>query len=354
MPQFRENIKKMRPYKPPLEGRASKGYLLLDFNEMTISPGPKVRRAIKDFVDSGGLQKYPEYGDIEAKIAEYAGVEAGQAMLVNGSDQGIDVVMRAFLEKGDKVIIPSPSFAMFEQSAQLQGAEILQPLYAQNNLSFPLEEVLNLIDEQVRLIVVCNPNNPTGTAVLLEDLLKVLKKAKDNGTAVLHDEAYFEFSGITAKDLISRFDNLFVSRTFSKTFGLASLRLGCILSQKENIQELLKIRGPYDVNMTAKAGLSAALSDTSYVSDYAAEVMQASKPKLEQFFRENNINFWPGAANFLLLKPESPEKILKGLEAEGILVRPRTGPNIEGTIRVSVGAIKDTEKFIRAYSKLLK
>lgn len=352
MLKFRENILKMSAYKPPLEGRALIGYLLLDFNEMTIEPSPGVKEALKKFVDSGRLQVYPEYGDLDSKIAQYAAVKPSEVMVTNGSDQGIDVIFRAFVEKGDKVIIPTPSFAMFYQSAGIQGAEILKPSYKED-LSFPLKETLDLIDKDIKLVIICNPNNPTGTAVSKEDVLKILKKAKDNNAAVLHDEAYFEFSGITVKDLISDFDNLFITRTLSKQFGIASIRAGYVLSQEKNIKELLKIRGPYDVNMFAKTAIIAALEDADYAKRYIKEVMEKSKPKVENFFKKNKVKYWQGAANFLLVKPIDQKKALEVLESEGILVRPREGPNIEKTIRISIGTLKDTDKFIKAYSKVL-
>ncbi len=353
MARIRENIKKMSAYKPPLEGRATGGYLLLDFNEMTIEPSPKVKKALKEFIDSGRLQIYPEYGDLDSKIAEYAGVKPSQVMTTNGSDQGIDVICRAFLEKGDKVIVPTPSFAMYYQSVDIQGAEMLKPSYRQD-LSFPLEEVLGLISEDVRLIIIANPNNPIGAPVSKENILKILEKAKEKNVAVLHDEAYFEFSNITAKDFIENFDNLFITRTFSKTFGLVSARPGYVLSQEKNIRELLKIRGPYDVNMFAKVAIRAALEDLEYMRSYIKEVMEKSKPKLEKFFQENKIKFWPSVANFLLVKPDNQKRALEILQNEGILVRPRKGPNIDGTIRISIGTPKDTERFIKAYSKILK
>ena len=352
MSKFRENITKMSPYKPPLEGRASRGYLLLDFNEMTIEPSPKVKQALKEFVDSGRLQVYPEYGDLDSRVAQYAQVKPSQVMVTNGSDQGIDVIFRAFVEKGDKVIIPTPSFAMFYQSAAIQGAEILEPSYKED-LSFPIKEVLDLIDSETRLIVLCNPNNPTGTVISMENVSKILKKAQDNNTAVLHDEAYFEFSGITARDLIQDFDNLFITRTLAKQFGIAAVRPGYVISQEQNIKELLKIRGPYDVNMFAKVAIDAALDDVDYAMSYIKEIMEESKPKIEEFFKENNVKYWPGAANFLLVKPADSQKAIEVLESEGILVRPRKGPNIEGTVRVSIGTLKDTERFITAFSKVL-
>lgn len=350
---IRENIKKMKAYKPPLEGRASKGYLLFDFNEMTIEPSPKVKKALKEFIDSGRLQVYPEYGDLNSKIANYVGAKLEQVMATNGSDQGIDVIVRAFVKDGDKVIIPSPSFAMHYQSAEIQGAKLVKPIY-NKDLSFPLDQVLAMLEQGAKLLVFANPNNPTGTAISKQDILKILNKAKEKDVAVLHDEAYFEFSNITAKDFINEYDNLFITRTFSKTFGLVSTRPGYVLSQEKNIKELLKIRGPYDVNMFAKNAICAALDDLDYMRKYVSEVMEKSKPKLEKFFRKNNVKFWPSAANFLLVKPDNQEKAVEILQSEGILVRPRKGPNIEGTIRVGIGTLEDTDRFINAYSKVLK
>jgi|GEM_PF-2993005 len=124
---IKERIKKMSHYKPPLEGRSERDYLLLDFNERTIEPSQKVKEALKKFIDSGRLQVYPEYGDLESKIAQYAGVKIGQTMVTNGADQGIDIISRAHLDPGDKIIIPFPSFAIHYQAAGIQEAEILEP-----------------------------------------------------------------------------------------------------------------------------------------------------------------------------------------------------------------------------------
>lgn len=351
MAKFRENIKAMKPYSPPLEGRAAKDYLLLDFNEMTIETSPQVKQALHDFVESGRVQVYPEYGNLNEVIAEYAGCRAEEVLVVNGSDQGIDVVMRAFLEKGNKVIIPSPSFAMEYQSASLQGAEILKPRYAGENLDFPTKEVLSLLEQKPKLVVLCNPNNPTGTALPKEELKLLLEKAKEYDVAVLHDEAYFEFSGITALEFLNDFDNLFLTRTLSKQFGLASLRAGYVLSQTQNIAELLKIRGPYDLNMFAKTAIIAALQDMEYFQGYIKEVMEQAKPKIEEFFRTGQIRFYPSAGNFLLIQPENPKQLAEQLKEQGILVRPREDP--EDTIRVSIGTLRNTERFIQAYSNLL-
>ena len=114
----------MTAYKPPLEGRGLKEYLLLDFNEMTIKPSPKVREALTTYSTAGNLQAYPEYGDLDSQVAHYAGTKTSNVMVTNGSDQAIDIILRAFLGNKDRVIIPTPTFAMFYQSAHIQGAEI--------------------------------------------------------------------------------------------------------------------------------------------------------------------------------------------------------------------------------------
>ncbi|MFH1894953.1 MAG: histidinol-phosphate transaminase, partial [Patescibacteria group bacterium] len=347
-------IKKMTHYKPPLEGRGSKDYLLLDFNERTTGTSKKVKEALKKFIDSDRLQVYPEYGNLEEKIAEYAGVKLGQAMVTNGGDQGIDIICRAYLDEGDKIIIPFPGFAMHYQSAGIQGAEILEPKYEETG-GLPLEEIINeiLISENLKLIILCNPNNPTGTGTPISDIEKILLKAKEKDIAVLHDEAYFEFCGVTAKDLIEKYGNLYIIRTFAKPFGLVASRAGYVISKEENIQELLKIRGPYDVNMFAKVAIAAALEDTKYLKDYVKEVMEESKPKLEKFLNEKGIKFLQSSANYLLLKMENPQKIINSLKERGILVRLKDWPDGSLAVRVSIGTAKDTGKFIKIFGEIV-
>jgi len=350
----KERIKKMGHYKPPLKGRASKGYLLLDFNERIVPPGQKVKEALKKFIDSDRLQAYPEYGDLELRIAQYAKVKPGQAMVTNGADQGIDIICRANLDPGDKAIIPFPSFAMHYQAAGIQGAEILEPTYDVKDGLFPFKETMNFLeDERVKLVIICNPNNPLGTLTLIEEIEKILKKAKEKEVAVLHDEACFDFCGVTAKDLIDKYDNLYIVRTFAKAFGLPSLRTGYVLSQEGNIQELLKIRGPYDMNMFAKTAVLVAIEDSKYVQDYIREVMEKSKPKLEEFLKRKKIFFYPSAANFLLLKVPNPRELIESLKSKGILVRPKPAPDGRTAIRVTIGTLKDTEKFIKVLDKAL-
>jgi len=343
-------IGKMTSYSPPIEGRSKYNGLLLDFNERTAPVSPKVAKALKDFASSQKVQMYPEYSDITPKIANYAGVKNGQVMITNGSDQGIDLIFRTFTKKGDKVIIPTPSFAMFDQCANIIGNKIIQPVYKKNSLDFPLDEVFSLIKPGVKLVVICNPNNPTGTIVKLKDIKKILDKALKNGTLVYIDEAYFEYSGITATGLINRYPNLIISRTFSKAFGLASLRIGYVISNESNIKEMLKIRGPYDVTTPAVVAVDAALQNLDYMKKYVKEVMEISKPMVEKFFKNEGIKFFKSFSNFILFKPKNQQEF-ENLEKAGIMTRPRSGANIDGTIRLTIGTEKQMKQFITTYKK---
>ena len=340
----------MKLYKPPLDGRSKYDGLLLDFNERTKPPSRKVMVALGQFIKGQKLQVYPEYFDLEKRIAQYAGVKASQVMLTNGSDQGMDLIFRAFTEKGDKVIIPSPSFAMFFQWAQIVGNEMICPLYKKDDLSFPLEEVLALINEKVKLVVVCNPNNPTGTAASITDIEKIARQAKR--AVVYVDEAYFEFSKITAVSLIKKYPNIIITRTFSKAFGLASLRIGYVMAREECLAEMLKIRGPYDVNMAAYFAAAAALQDRKSMESYTDEVMRKAKPLVEKFFTENAIPYFSSCSNFILFRPDHPAKIIKLLAQGGAWLRPQNKPHIGNTLRVSIGTVKQMKKFTEIYKKV--
>jgi histidinol-phosphate aminotransferase len=345
-----QNIQAMKPYSPPLENRRSYDGQLLDFNERTIPAGEKVMQALADFIKTDQFQLYPEYGDLQQKIADYSGVKDNQVMITNGSDQGIELIFNVFTEKGDKVVIPSPSFAMFYQCAKVNGNQLITPTY-EDDLSFPTEKVLDLIEDDIRLVVICNPNNPTGTAVTLEDIERILKKALKTNTLVYIDEAYYEFCQITAASLIDKYPNLIITRTFSKAFGLASLRIGYVLSSVKNIDEMLKVRGPYDINMPAVVAAKAALDDLDSLNEYVYEVMTQAKPMVEEFFRNNGIEFFPSQANFILFKPKD-FSLANKLMKSGFLMRPRDGEKIDGTVRVTIGTVKQMKKFINQFKNV--
>lgn len=345
-----QRIQEMKPYNPPLSGRRIFNGIRLDFNERTVPPSPRIQKAIQNLLKSNTLQMYPEYGGLEQKLAQYAGVNIDQIMITNGSDQGIDLVFRAFTQIGDTVIIPEPSFSMFSQAAQIVGNTILRPLYSKENSSFPTEKLVNMINKSVKLIIICNPNNPTGTLVPIKNIEKIA--AKSPNAIILVDEAYFEFSKTTAVSLIKKYQNIVVLRTLSKAFGLSSLRVGYIVASEMYMREIIKIRGPFDVNAIAYTAALAALDDLKSVQDYANEVMNQAKPLVEKFFTKNSISFYQSSGNFLLYRPikRREEKILKN---NGILVRVQEKTNIQNMIRLTIGTTDQMKKFISVYKKVI-
>ncbi len=343
-----QHIQAMQPYSPPLDGRSAFDGLLLDFNERTLQPSETILFALKQFMDNPKLQIYPEYFDLTEKIAAYAGANDDQIMITNGTDQAIDVIFRTFAGINDKAVIPEPSFAMFGQSARVNGHRIVNPLYKKDSLAFPIQDILEAIDDEVKLVVVCNPNSPTGTLVPIGYIERIAKRASN--AIVYVDEAYFEFSGVTAIGLIQEYPNIIVSRTFSKAFGLASLRVGYVVARREYIAEMLKVRGPYDVNQVACCAAAAALSDTSAAISYAREVMDKAKPIVEKFFTESKIAFYPSAGNFILFKPDNPGQVAEILRKNGILIRPQNKPNIQGTLRLTIGTVLQMRTFIDVYT----
>ena len=335
----------MRPYSSPKSGRNRYRGMLLDFNERTTRPDRSIFRAL---LSVRSVNRYPEYGPVEQAVASYAGVSKDMVLLTNGSDEAIDLIMRVSAGENDRIIIPTPSFSMFFQSAAIIGAAIVSPSYLENGACrFPLREILATITKTTKLVVLCNPNNPTGTGISLSDIETILKNA--SSTLVMVDEAYQEFSGISAVPLLSRYPNLIITRTFSKAFGLAGLRIGYVLASPTIIKMLSAIKSPYSVNALAAAAANAALRRTNDMRSYAAEVMDRSKPLLEAFFLENGVPFFASRANFLLIAPTNPESVAKKLEQNGILVRTIKKPEIGCMLRISIGTIRETKRFIRIY-----
>ncbi len=167
---------------------------------------------------------------------------------------------------------------------------------------------------------------------------------------VMVDEAYFEFSGVTAVPLLGRHDNLVITRTFSKAFALAGLRLGYAISNPDFIHQLLKVRIPYDVNVLAVVAASVQLAEPEGWQGYVAEVMERAKPMVERFLTEQGLDYTPSAGNFLLVRPDDPRAAAAFLEQNGILVRPQRPP-VDDTFRLSIGTMADMERFIEVFSR---
>jgi histidinol-phosphate aminotransferase len=236
------------------------------------------------------------------------GLQPDQLLFSDGTDEAIHLLCSTYVEPGDEVVMPWPTFPMFRFYVQVAGGEPRRISYRQPDLAFPLDELLAAITPRTRLVLVANPNNPTGSAIGLGEIEKILQKAEN--AAVLIDEAYYEFYGLTALQLLPDYPNLFVSRTFSKAFGLAGLRVGCLLSQAENITSVRKGQSPYSVNSLGVLCASEAVEDQDYVRAYVRDVLEAREILLSGLSRLG-VRFYPTQANFVLAdataRPSCPE-----------------------------------------------
>jgi len=337
----------MAPYSPPTAGRADK--LRLDFNENTVGCSPRVIEFLRERLDAGGLAVYPEYGDAKIAVAEFFRVPPDQFTFTNGTDEAIQVFINTYVDDGQEVLLLRPAYAMYRFYAELAGAAVRQIDYEGPAMDFPLAALLDAITPSTRAVLIANPNNPTGTGLSLAAIERILKRARH--AVVFIDEAYFEFSGVTALGHIARSPNLLVSRTFSKVYGMAAMRLGCLFSHPANIAYLHKAQSPYSVNTLAVLAAQAAIRDTAYVESYVAEVL-AAREVLCVGLERLQIGYVPSSANFVLIRAgRRAVEIRDRLRDQGILVRDRSY-EAPGCVRVTVGTRAQTRRLLSALEEI--
>jgi histidinol-phosphate aminotransferase len=347
MLKAREAVLNLPTYHPPLGGRTG---LRLDFNENTVGCSPRVLERLRR-IDFEELARYPEREPVEAAVASHLGVTSDETLLTNGVDEAIHLLCEAYLEPGDEVFIAVPTFSMYEIFAAATGARVVS-VPAAENFAFPTDALQKGIKPATRMIVVANPNNPTGAAASIGDLLHIAESAAN--AALLVDEAYFEFHGETLFREWRNRPNIFVARTFSKAYGLAGLRVGVLCGNREQMSAVRRVASPYNVNSVALACLPEALAEDAYVRQYVDEVC-AGRERLESELGNLGIPYWPSRANFVLMRlGDLNGAFIRGMRARGILVRDRSRDyGCTGCVRITLGSTEQTEKMLGALHQTL-
>jgi histidinol-phosphate aminotransferase len=349
VPEPREAVRKMAPYSPPSAGR--EGRLRLDFNENTVGCSPAVVEFLRAHLTASQLSIYPEYVEAMRELAAFFEVGEDEFTLTNGTDEAIQVLVNTFVDDGDEVVVLKPSYAMYRFYAEVAGALVREVEYHPATLAFPMDELLAAITPGTRAVLIANPNNPTGTAIDLEGVRRILLAAPQ--AAVLIDEAYFEFSEITALPWIREQSNLFVSRTFSKVYGMAAMRCGCLFSGAQNVAWMKKAQSPYSVNTMAALAARAAIRDRAYVESYVDEVL-AARALAYEGLHKLGVKTFPSEANFILFQlGERAIPIRDALRERGVLVRDRSY-EIPGCVRVTIGTRVQIERFLEELQTLWK
>jgi histidinol-phosphate aminotransferase len=337
----RDAVLQMDAYRPPTSGRRNK--LRLDFNENTVGASAHVLDFMKRYLTAADLAIYPEYEHALEDLALHFSVGIDELTLTNGTDEAIQLVINTYIGEGDEVLILRPSYAMYRFYSQLAAANVGHVDYRSETLEFPLQELLERITPHTRAVLISNPSNPTGTGTDKKAIERVLAKAVN--AAVLVDEAYYEFSGVTVLSLIDNYPNLFVSRTFSKIYGLAAMRCGCLFSQTANMAYVRKAQSPYSVNSVAAMAARIAVKDQKFVEEYVLEVLTA-RELLYVGLDRLKISYIESQANFVLFQAGARASEICGeLRNRGILIRDRSH-DLPGCVRVTVGTRDQVQQFL--------
>jgi histidinol-phosphate aminotransferase len=291
------------------------------------------------------------YEATRAALARFLDLPEDRFLITNGTDEAIQVLINTYVDNNDDVLILHPSYAMYRFYSEVAGAKVRELSYNQEDLSFPVRGLINKIRPKTKAILIANPNNPTGTAIGIGEIVRILEAAPH--AAVLIDEAYYEFYCVTALRLIDQYPNLFVSRTFSKAFGMAAMRAGVLFSQAANAAFLRKSQSPYSVNTLAALAMQAAVEDRAFVDNYARQAIEA-RELLYQGFTRRKIRHYASQGNFVLFHLGSRAiPVRDALRTRGVLVRDRSY-ELPGTVRVTAGSPTQVERFFSAFDEVWK
>jgi len=327
---------------------AINGIAKLDANENPYGCSPKVNAALKEYPY---LNIYPDAGQTEIRklLSGYTGVDPERIVVGNGSDELIGLILRIFIESGDEVINLVPTFDMFRFGTALCNGKLVE-VPRDDDYQVDVKAVKKAITKKTKLILLANPNNPTGTLTPQKDVLELI----ETGIPFVSDEAYVEFCGATATPFVNKYNNLIVLRTFSKWAGLAGLRIGYGLMHPRLVGYLQTIKQPYNVNIAARVAVRESLKDI----DYLMMNKKAAITERERLFDELGKISWlkpcPSKANFVFCHVLNGEaaQIQKALEDKGILIRYFDIPRLQNSLRISVGRPEHTDKLIKALKEV--
>jgi histidinol-phosphate aminotransferase len=344
----RQAILNRRTYEAPAEGRSNK--IRLDFNENTTGCSPAVRKALAG-VSAKTLAMYPEYLQPTKRIARHLRVRPEELLLTNGGDDALRVFFDTFVDPATTILICEPTFPMYRYYAEIAGAHIAALRY-DPAMQFPLVAALAAVRKKPRVLFLANPNNPTGTLIPPQHIRTILQAATH--TAVVIDEAYADFSGVTVIPWTRHFPHLFVVRTFSKAAGLASLRLGAVIAQRDSLQLLRRAMPPYPVNLAALVAAEAALQNRPAIQKYVTATLRVRTDFTEKL-SQLGVTTYPSAANFLLADfgPQGPA-LFRKLARAGILVRERSNEIAPGFVRITIGTKSEMARLLAAIRSFAK
>ena len=321
-------------------------------NENALGPAPSAVDAIRGALD--GLHRYPDGGAkaLTGRLAQKLGVSPACVFMGNGGDDVLSVLSRTFLNEGDEVVIPQPTFSPYAHVSRVMGARVVfSPL---RDMRIDLDDVLARVSGRTKIIFLCSPNNPTGGILTEGELVAFLEKLPE-GLLVLLDEAYGDFaddpSYPDSVSLVERFP-LVVLRSFSKIYGLAGLRVGFAVSREGVVGYMNRVREPFNVNQLAQAAALAALEDDGY-KERAVTLVREGREALYAAFGEMGLEYVESQANFIFVRVGDGDAVTGALMREGVIVRPGSAFGHPEWIRVTVGLPGENARFLSKFRDFL-
>lgn len=338
-------------------GIAPEDIIKLGSNENPWGSSPKAKEAIIEAIDE--FNRYPEsnHEELKSKIADYAGVAQNQVIVTgDGADELFDVLAKTFIDPGDEFITHPPTYTYYEYTLKTYGAV---PVYAKWNVEenkLDVDSVLDNITDKTKLIFLCTPNNPTGGLIDREDIIRIIE-ATD--ALVVIDEAYWEFAEINNVDLLDKYDNVFIVRTFSKVMGLAGLRVGYGLSNPEILEKMSRIKPVFSVTVPSQKALMATLDDKDYIDKYTSMGIEEREYLYDSINAMDKLHIYPSKSNYLLVDLHNSgytaAKMAEELMKRGVIVRDCTSFRDldEYYMRISIETHPKNERFIEILKEIL-
>ena len=339
-------------------GLKKEDIIKLGSNENPWGLSPKAIKAIEDEIKS--INRYPEsqLHELVAEIAEYSGVKDSQVIIGgDGADEIIDVLAKTFIDDGDEFIVPLPSYMYYEYLLKQYGAN---PVYARWDLDaneLDVDSIYEAITPKTKMIFLCSPNNPTGTLIDKEVLMDIAGKNPE--ILIVIDEAYFEYSEVTNKDLINEYDNIFIIRTMSKVLGLAGMRIGYGLACEEIIEYMHRIKPVFSLTRLSFVAALNTFRDKDYIAQSIEKGIESRQYLYDEVSKIDGLNVFPSKSNFMLIRVKdtgfTATQLAHELMKKGIIVRDCTSFKglDEYWIRISICTLEEDEKFIEILKEVL-
>jgi histidinol-phosphate aminotransferase len=319
----------------------------LDTNASPFRPAHALR-ALRRALEGIEVNQYPDtsYLAFREALSDYTGKGLERFVVTNGADEGLDIASKVLLDAGDEVIVPTPTYSMYRVVSTIMGARVVA-VPRRADFSLDVDAMLGAVTKRTRAVFLCNPNNPTGTYTNLDEVRRL---AKESGVAVVVDEAYFEFCGGSSIDLTDRLDNVIISRTLSKAFSMAGVRVGYLVAKAETIKTLNLVRPPNSLSVLSL-----------YLAQYAFEHLDEMRRNVRTTVRERErlvrslsdlrgVRPYPSQANFVLFRVEEgdAERLHSSLMARGLVLRNLAkAKGLEGCLRTTVGTREVNDRLIR-------